>query len=53
MPFVLAIVKLKFGAFFDEIDASFERVASGHYARLERRDGAVQDATSGSARFQA
>ena len=45
--FLAAVGAFQFGAFFDEIEASFERVASGHYARLERRDGAVQDATSG------
>ena len=27
--------RIKFGAFFDEIDDSFEGVASGHYARLD------------------
>lgn len=30
---------IKFGVFFDEIDPSFDRVATGHYARLDARDG--------------
>jgi tRNA-specific 2-thiouridylase len=40
-PDVLCNQHIKFGAFFDEIDSSFERVASGHYARLESRNGGV------------
>lgn len=40
-PDVLCNQRIKFGAFFDEIDDSFERVASGHYARLERANGQV------------
>jgi tRNA (5-methylaminomethyl-2-thiouridylate)-methyltransferase len=36
-PDVLCNQRIKFGAFLDEIDPSFEAVASGHYARLERR----------------
>lgn len=30
---------IKFGAFLDAIDESFEKVATGHYARTEERDG--------------
>ena len=40
-PDVFCNQRIKFGAFFDEIDDSFDRVASGHYARLERRNGKV------------
>jgi tRNA (5-methylaminomethyl-2-thiouridylate)-methyltransferase len=40
-PDLLCNQHIKFGAFLDEIDPSFEAVASGHYARLERRDGGV------------
>jgi tRNA-specific 2-thiouridylase len=40
-PDVLCNQHVKFGAFVDEIDSSFERVASGHYARLESRNGGV------------
>jgi tRNA (5-methylaminomethyl-2-thiouridylate)-methyltransferase len=31
--------QIKFGAFFDRIDAEYERVASGHYAQTALRDG--------------
>lgn len=45
-PDVLCNRRVKFGAFFDllpEHDGDFDRVASGHYARLERRgDGSVR-----------
>jgi tRNA-5-taurinomethyluridine 2-sulfurtransferase len=40
-PDVLCNQHIKFGAFLDEIDASFERVASGHYARREEIEGRV------------
>jgi tRNA-specific 2-thiouridylase len=40
-PDVLCNRHIKFGAFLDEIDSGFDRVASGHYARLERVDGGV------------
>jgi tRNA (5-methylaminomethyl-2-thiouridylate)-methyltransferase len=30
---------VKFGLFYDKIDSSFEKVASGHYARVEQTDG--------------
>ncbi len=30
---------IKFGKFFDKIDDSFDKVASGHYAQVECRDG--------------
>lgn len=38
-PDVLCNQRIKFGAFFDEIGPSFERVASGHYARVEEHKG--------------
>jgi tRNA-specific 2-thiouridylase len=40
-PDVLCNQHIKFGAFLDEIDSSFERVASGHYARLGECSGRV------------
>ena len=30
---------IKFGEFYDKIDSSFEKVASGHYANVEEVDG--------------
>jgi len=30
---------IKFGEFYDKIDSSFEKVASGHYANVEKVDG--------------
>jgi len=30
---------IKFGQFYDKIDTSFEKVASGHYARIEETSG--------------
>jgi tRNA (5-methylaminomethyl-2-thiouridylate)-methyltransferase len=30
---------IKFGQFYDKIDDAFEKVASGHYARVEKNDG--------------
>jgi tRNA-specific 2-thiouridylase len=38
-PDVLCNQHIKFGAFLDEIDSAFERVASGHYARREELSG--------------
>jgi tRNA-specific 2-thiouridylase len=40
-PDVLCNQHIKFGTFLDEIDATFERVASGHYARREEGKGRV------------
>jgi tRNA-specific 2-thiouridylase len=37
-PDVFCNQRIKFGAFFDEVDPSFERVATGHYARIDRAD---------------
>ncbi len=33
---------IKFGQFYDKIDSSFEKVASGHYARVELKNGKYQ-----------
>jgi tRNA-specific 2-thiouridylase len=33
---------IKFGQFYDRIDPSFEKVASGHYARIEKCNGKYQ-----------
>lgn len=38
-PDVLCNNRIKFGAFFDHIDASFDKVATGHYAQIEQIDG--------------
>jgi len=37
-PDILCNERIKFGAFFDCIDDSFEKVASGHYAQVEEKD---------------
>ena len=31
--------QIKFGAFYDKIDKSYEKIASGHYAQIEKKDG--------------
>jgi tRNA-specific 2-thiouridylase len=36
-PDVLCNEHIKFGCFYDKIDKSFEKIASGHYAQVERR----------------
>jgi tRNA-specific 2-thiouridylase len=41
-PDVLCNRSIKFGAFLDHIDDDFELVASGHYARLSRRQSTVR-----------
>lgn len=38
-PDVLCNQRIKFGAFYDKIDSCFEKVATGHYARLENLHG--------------
>ena len=35
-PDVFCNQRIKFGAFFDVVDDAFERVATGHYARIDR-----------------
>ena len=36
-PDIFCNQRIKFGAFFDRIDPSFDKVASGHYARIARQ----------------
>jgi tRNA (5-methylaminomethyl-2-thiouridylate)-methyltransferase len=38
-PDVLCNQHIKFGCFYDHIKNDFEKVATGHYAQLEERDG--------------
>jgi len=38
-PDVLCNRQIKFGAFVEKIDASFDQISSGHYARLENNNG--------------
>jgi tRNA-5-taurinomethyluridine 2-sulfurtransferase len=38
-PDILCNQQIKFGLFFDRIDASFEKVVSGHYAQIESHPG--------------
>lgn len=38
-PDILCNQWVKFGLFFDKIDATFDKIASGHYAQVEERDG--------------
>jgi tRNA-5-taurinomethyluridine 2-sulfurtransferase len=38
-PDILCNQQIKFGLFYDRIDRGFEKVVSGHYARVESRDG--------------
>lgn len=38
-PDILCNEQIKFGLFFDRIDASYEKVVSGHYARIEEAQG--------------
>jgi tRNA-specific 2-thiouridylase len=33
---------IKFGAFYDKIDASYQKIASGHYAQLEETGGHIR-----------
>ena len=37
-PDILCNERIKFGAFFDSIDESYDKVASGHYAQVEETD---------------
>lgn len=41
-PDILCNQRIKFGLFLDKIDASFEKVASGHYAQSREKDGIVE-----------
>ena len=38
-PDIFCNEQIKFGAFLEKIDPRFQKVASGHYARIEFRDG--------------
>lgn len=38
-PDILCNQWIKFGLFFDKIDPAFQKIVSGHYAQVERRDG--------------
>ena len=38
-PDILCNQRIKFGEFFSKIDDSFDKVASGHYARILEREG--------------
>ena len=38
-PDILCNQRIKFGLFLDKIDASFDKVASGHYAQVREKDG--------------
>lgn len=40
-PDILCNTCIKFGLFFDCIDASFEKVATGHYAQLQEINGKI------------
>ena len=38
-PDIFCNQMIKFGSFYDKIDKSFEKVATGHYAQIEEKDG--------------
>jgi len=38
-PDMLCNARIKFGAFYDYIGDRFEKIATGHYARVEEKDG--------------
>ncbi len=38
-PDILCNQRIKFGEFFSKIDSSYDKVASGHYARILEREG--------------
>ncbi|MCI0532655.1 tRNA 2-thiouridine(34) synthase MnmA [bacterium] len=38
-PDVLCNPRIKFGAFFDAVGKKFDKIATGHYAQAEKRDG--------------
>lgn len=40
-PDILCNQRIKFGAFYDYLDKSFDFVATGHYARTEKKEGRV------------
>ena len=38
-PDIFCNQRIKFGHFYEKIDKSFEKVATGHYAQIEEKDG--------------
>lgn len=40
-PDIMCNQRIKFGAFLDHLDSSFDRIASGHYAQLDEAGGDV------------
>jgi len=38
-PDIFCNQRIKFGSFYSKIDDSFEKVATGHYAQIEEKDG--------------
>ena len=38
-PDIFCNQRIKFGKFYEKIDKSFEKVATGHYAQIEEKDG--------------
>ncbi len=38
-PDLLCNQHIKFGAFYNKIDASFDKIATGHYAQIKEKDG--------------
>lgn len=45
-PDVLCNARIKFGAFFEAVGAEFDRIATGHYARVEARSPSSSRARS-------
>ena len=41
-PDIFCNLRVKFGAFYNKIDSSFQRVASGHYAGTREKNGKVE-----------
>ncbi len=41
-PDIFCNERIKFGVFFERIGRTFDKIASGHYARIEERDGIYQ-----------
>jgi tRNA-specific 2-thiouridylase len=41
-PDIFCNQRIKFGAFYDYLGDAYDRIVTGHYARVERTDGAVR-----------
>ena len=41
-PDIFCNQRIKFGLFWDKIDQSFEKIATGHYAQVQKSNGSVQ-----------